>query len=64
MTEKEEKRLRHILARFNSVRHSSVTVLSVETLTNGLQKVRAKVQSYTIEYLMKGESIEKAAYVV
>ena len=64
MTMAEEKKLRHLIARFNNVKHSSVTVLSVEALENGIQKVRAKVQSYTIEYLLQGNAIEKAAYVV
>lgn len=64
MTMAEKKKLRHLIARFNSVKHSSVDVLSVEALENGIQKVRAKVQSYTIEYLLQGNVIEKAAYVV
>ena len=60
----KEKKLRHLIARFEGIRHSSVTVLSVEVLECDMQKVRTNIQGSTIEYLVRGDAIEKAILVI
>ena len=57
MTEKEEKRFRHILARFESVKHSAVEVLCAEVPHNGKRRVFAKVNGFQYGYLFQDEHV-------
>lgn len=57
MTMTEEKKLRHALARFETTRHSSVTIVSAETLENGNKKVFAKIRGFKQGYIFQGDKI-------
>ena len=57
MTEKEEKRLRHILARFEGVKHSSVEIVCAESPTNGRRRVYAKIRGFQYGYIFENERV-------
>ena len=64
MTEKEEKRLRHLLARFEGVKHNSVEVVCAETPANGKRKVYAKIRGYEYGYIFQNDSVIESWKVV
>lgn len=64
MTMAEEKKLRHIIARFEEVRHSAVEIVNEEVLTKDKHKVYAKIGFYTRCYLMLGNWIVESWVVV
>lgn len=57
MTEKEVKKLRHIIARFEGTKHSAVEIVREEVLTDEKHKVYAKIGFYTRCYFMLGNWI-------
>ena len=57
MTEKEIKKFRHIVARFEGVKHSAVEIVRQEVLTDNKHKIYAKIGYYTRCYLMLGNWI-------
>ena len=64
MTMKEEKKLRHLLARFNNVKHSSVEVLRAETITNDKRRVYAKIRGFECGFLFQGNNIVESWVVI
>ena len=57
MTAEKEKKYRHLIARFESTRHSFVNVISEEELENGQCKVVAALRCFKYVYIFKGEGI-------
>lgn len=60
----EEKKLRHLIARFNNVKHSSVDVLCAETIMNDKRRVYAKIRGFKYGFLFKGNNIVESWVVV
>ena len=54
----EERKLRHLIARFSGVRHCNVEIAKIETL-DGQRKVVAKVKGYKYCYLFHGDNVIK-----
>lgn len=64
MTEKEKKRLRHLLARFERVKHASVDIVCMESPTNGKYKVYAKIRGFEYGYVFQNDSVVTSWKVV
>lgn len=64
MTMAEEKKLRHLIARFNNVKHSSVDVLRTESTTNDKRRVYAKIRGFEYGFLFQGNNIVESWVVV
>lgn len=64
MTMAEEKKLRHLIARFNNVKHSSVDVLRAESTTSNKRRVYAKIRGFEYGFLFQDNNIVESWVVV
>ena len=64
MTETEKKRLRHLLARFEGVRHNSVEIIQAESFTGIKRKVYAKIRGFKFGYVFENDNVVESWAVV
>ena len=64
MTLEEQRRLRHLIARFEGTLHSHVEVVSAEAIDNGQCKVIAYLKCWKYAYIFKGDGIVKSWRVI
>ena len=57
MTVEEQRRLRHLIARFEQTLHSNVEVVSAEAIENGQRKVIAYLKCWKYAYIFQGDGI-------
>ena len=60
MTLEEQRRLRHLIARFEQTLHSNVEVVSAEATDNGQRKVIAFLKCWKYAYIFQGDGIVKS----
>ena len=60
MTLEEQRKLRHLIARFEQTLHSNVEVVSVEAIDNGQRKVIAFLKCWKYAYIFQGDGIVKS----
>lgn len=60
MTLEEQRRLRHLIARFEQTLHSNVEVVSAEAIDNGQRKVIAFLKCWKYAYIFQGDGIVKS----
>ena len=60
MTLEEQRRLRHLIARFEQTLHSNVEVVSAEAIDNGQRKVIACLKCWKYAYIFQGDGIVKS----
>ena len=56
----EQRRLRHLIARFEQTLHSNVEVVSAEAIDNGQRKVIAFLKCWKYAYIFQGDGIVKS----
>ena len=61
---KEEKKIRHSIARFEGALHSNVEIERVTELENGKREVFAKIKGYKYGYIFSNERIMKAWRII
>ena len=64
MTLEEQRRLRHLIARFEQTLHSNVEVVSAEAIDNGQRKVIAFLKCWKYAYIFQGDGIVKSWRVI
>lgn len=60
----EQRRLRHLIARFEQTLHSNVEVVSAETIENGQCKVIAFLKCWKYAYIFQGDGIIKSWRII
>lgn len=60
MTLEEQRRLRHLIARFEQTLHSNIEVVSAEAIENGQRKVIALLKCWKYAYIFQGDGIIKS----
>lgn len=60
----EQRRLRHLIARFEQTLHSYIEIISEEKIGNGQRKVIVTVKCFKYGYLFQGDGIVKSWRVV
>ena len=60
MTMEEQRRLRHLIAKFEQTLHSYVGIVSSENIENGQRKIVATIKCWKYAYIFQGEAIIKS----
>ena len=64
MTLEEQRKLRHLIARFEQTLHSYIEIISTEDIGNGQRKVVATIKCWKYAYIFQGDGIIKSWRVV
>jgi len=64
LTLEEQRKLRHLIARFEQTLHSYIEIISTEDIGNGQRKVVATIKCWKYAYIFQGDSIIKSWRVV
>ena len=60
----EQRKLRHLIAKFEQTLHSYIEIISCENIENGQRKVIAMLKCWKYAYIFQGDGIIKSWRVV
>ena len=64
LTKEEQRRLRHLIARFEGTLHSNIKIICEENINNGQRKVVAAIKWFRNAYILQGDTIIKSWRVI
>ena len=60
MTMTDERKLRHLIARFEKTLHAYIKIISCEEIGNGQRKVIVSIKCFKYGYIFEGDCIKES----